>query len=57
MEWLKFCIAGLLLWAFWVRAGSDVQAQDNHQEIEVTVDWIRAIEPELAKQLRELGAW
>ena len=44
----EFCIAGMLLWAFWVPAASDAQAQ----EVEVTVDWIRAIEPELTSGAR-----
>ena len=52
MAWRKFCIAGLLLWAFWVPADSYAQAQENHQELEVTVDWIRAIEPELTSGTR-----
>jgi len=50
MAWRKFCIAGLLLWAFWA-PDSDAQAQDN-QEVEVTVDWIRAIEPNLTSGAR-----
>jgi len=50
MAWRKFCIAGLLLWAFWAPEG-DAQAQDN-QEVEVTVDWIRAIEPDLTSGAR-----
>ena len=48
----KSCIAGLLLWVLWVQADSRAQAQDNHQELEVTVDWIRAIEPELTSGTR-----
>src|SRR5262245_37689794 len=48
----KFCIVGLLLWALWVPTDTDAQAQDNHQEVEVTVDWIRAIEPELTSGSR-----
>jgi len=51
MAWSKFCIAGLLFWAFWAPADIYAQAQDN-QEVEVTVDWIRAIEPELTSGAR-----
>lgn len=47
MAWPKFSIAGLLLWALWLPTDSDAQAQHNQREVEVTVDWIRAIEPEL----------
>ena len=46
MAWPKSFSAALLLWALWVPA-NDAQAQESHQELEVTVDWIRAIEPEL----------
>jgi len=52
MAWPKSCITGLLVWAFWAPADSDAQAQDNHQEVEVTVDWIRVIEPELTSGAR-----
>ena len=52
MAWSMSCIAGLLFWAFWAPADSTAQAQDNHQEVEVTVDWIRAIEPELTSGTR-----
>ena len=47
MAWPKSCIAGLLLWAFSIPADNYAQAQEKDQEVEVTVDWIRAIEPEL----------
>jgi formylglycine-generating enzyme required for sulfatase activity len=52
MVWRKFCIAGMLLSAFWVPADSNAQAQDSQQEVEVTVDWIRAVEPELTSGAR-----
>ena len=52
MAWSMSCIAGLLFWAFWDPADSTAQAQNNHQEVEVTVDWIRAIEPELTSGTR-----
>jgi len=48
MAWSKSCIAGLFLWVFSIPTNNHAQAQEKHQEIEVTVDWIRAIEPELA---------
>ena len=52
MVWRKFCIAGMLLSAFWIPADSNAQAQDSQQEVEVTVDWIRAVEPELTSGAR-----
>ena len=52
MAWPKSCIAGWLVWAFWVPLDSYAQAQNNHQEVEVSVDWIRAIEPELTSGTR-----
>jgi formylglycine-generating enzyme required for sulfatase activity len=52
MAWPKSCIAVCLLWLSWVPADSYAQAQDNHQEVEVTVDWIRAIEPQLTSGAR-----
>jgi formylglycine-generating enzyme required for sulfatase activity len=48
MAWPRFSIAGLLLWALWVPADSNAQTPGTPQEVEVTVDWIRAIDPELA---------
>src|SRR5262245_3107186 len=47
MTWRRPCIAGLLILALWIAGGKSTQAQDDHKEIEVTVDWIRTIEPEL----------
>ena len=48
----------LLLWAFSVPA-TNAQTQEKHQEVEVTVDWIRAIEPELTSgpSLRAMIDW
>ena len=52
MVWRKSYIAGMLLWALSGPADTVVQAQDSQQEVEVTVDWIRAIEPELTSGTR-----
>src|SRR5512145_568742 len=46
MAWSKSFCAALLLSVLWATAHA-VQAQENQREVEVTVDWIRAIEPEL----------
>jgi len=52
MVWPKSCIVSFLLWASCVPADSHAQAPGKHQEVEVTVDWIRAIEPELTSGTR-----
>src|SRR5262245_16689775 len=49
-------IAGLLLWIFWLQSQGSLQAQAP-QEVEVNVEWIRTIEPEVTGSTARLESY
>jgi len=51
------CIVSLLLWIFWIQSHSSLQAENKPQEVEVNVEWIRAIEPELSSSTAKLEGY
>src|SRR5215510_11440839 len=51
------CIFSLFFLPFWIQSANSLQAQNKPQEVEVNVEWIRAIEPELTSSTAKLEGY
>lgn len=57
MAWPKFGMVCLLMLAFLVAADFRARAQEGSFEVEITVEWVRAVEPEIAGPATRLESY